>query len=146
MAPLYHHSRRSRARRLHAPLLLAISLISITTFFSQQPQVAAQVSKFASRPKLVDNASKKKKNKKVNEEDGTYSSIWRFGRKNLKVEEVVVDSGWRRDLFAAEFNLILLSAMSSGLIAVLSWIWYRTTSQLKNEKVVKPGENGGEYT
>jgi hypothetical protein len=151
MASLHHQGRSSSSsrRRLHSPLLLAISLISITTLCPQHPfQVAAQANKFASRPKLVDNASKKKKNKKVNTEDGTYLSPWRFGRKEPKVEEIVLDSSdWRRDLFAAEFQLILLSVMSSSLIAVLSWIWYRTTSKLVNDaKVVKPGETGGEYT
>ena len=142
--PRQPSSRISRMR--HAPLLVALSLLSITTFLPVPFKgVEAQAGKFASRPKLVDNASKKKKNKKV-DDDGESYSVWRFGRQQKIEAEEVVDVDWTRDLFAAEFHLILMSILSSGLIAVLSWVWYRTTSTADsaNQKPTSLGEKGGE--
>lgn len=128
---------------------LAISILAVTSF--QHPSrlvVSAQVSKFASRPKLVDGASQKKKKKKhVNVDDGEFLSPWGkiFGRRKQDSEqEMVTDEHWRMDLIAAEFRVMLLSIISSVLIAVLSWVWYRVMGGTDSAKERIRGEKGGE--
>lgn len=186
MAHLHHGGSRPRRRR-HAPFLLAISILAITTFPQPSNLVSAQnAGKFASRSKLVENASKKKRNKKVDNEEGEYTTLWGsfvnslegwgsyvfyengmnwlgsfswsatvpessdFGSKKKNRDkrgtnqQVVLETSWRRDLFAAEFHLIIMSIMSSGLIAVLAWFWFRTGDRPEPVKQICGGEKGGE--
>lgn len=79
--------------------------------------------------------------------DGEFTSLWGRIFRSKKQEsqpEMVTDGSWRMDLFAAEFRMILLSIMSSGLIAVLSWFWYKVMDRTASAKERIQGEKGGE--
>ena len=149
MASLNHSCNRPSRNSCNMRFLLTLSLLAITTFHPRSfHQVTAQhAGKFASRSKLVDLISRKKKSKKVANEEGEYRLLWTryFKRKEGETYHEGVGSSWRRDLYSAEFHLMLLSIMSSGLFAVLSWVWFRAMN--KSESVLRQelqGEKGGE--
>ena len=143
MAPLYNSSHRHRGPSTPTLLRAIAILLTVASFdhYSSCPSnkflfVSAQniASKVASRSKLVD----KKKRKHV--EEGKFP----FWRRQLQSEEVVNDTSWiLHDLFTADLYLMCMSIITSGLIALLTWVWYKTVN--KNEAIEKQEDgNGGE--
>lgn len=196
MASLPRLGSRPVRRRHNAPpkLLLVIIAIASSVYPSTDNSHLASAQnlagKFASRPKIVENSSSKKKwNRKNTDQDGEYTTQWgsfmnllegwgsflfyengmswlgsfswsvvpessggnggssakrkKRGRKDSV--QVVVDSAWKRDLFAAEFHMIVLSILSSVVIAMLSWIWYMGMNHKpQSARNIQQGEEGGE--
>lgn len=141
MAPLYpssrlHHSPRRTTLSRAIAIFLTISSFHRYSFPSDDNNlfVSAQnvASKFASRSKLVD----KKKRKHV--EEGKFP-FW----KRQQSQEAVNDTSWlTNELFTADLYLMCVSIVSSGLIALLTWIWYKTVNKHEASEKQEDGKGG----
>lgn len=155
-------------RRYTNPTLLALiaTIAIISTSYVQNkisPQlfVSAQTAKFASRSKLVDDESKKKKisffgkrttRQVVKEEkrDGEWYS-WSRGQ-TMKMGGGYNDNedgiSWKWELFVAESRFILVSVIASIVCAILSLVWYTYAGVILQPGIQldKKREEGGEYS
>ena len=158
--------RSIRRRYTNKPTLLAliatIAIISTYYVHNLSPQfVSAQTAKFASRSKLVDDESNKKKRSffgkrttrqvvKEEKRDGEWYS-WSRGQ-TMKMgggyNDNKDDVSWKWELFVAESRFILVSVIASIVCAILSLVWYTYAGVILQPGIQldKKREEGGEYS